>query len=88
MQKQRSQREDRTGGFCEAQSDSSVLAMMLCDSSYVWTVDEIAREIRSRVEAEDSVRRLTETGLVHRFGEFVFPTRTARRANDLQIGTA
>ncbi len=41
----------------------------------------------SATRAVDAVSRLQRTGLVHRSGEFVFPTRDARRANEMQIGS-
>ena len=58
---------------------------MFCGSSYPWTVDELVREIQDE-DAVDAVARLTEAGLVYRFGEFVFPTRTARRADEIKVG--
>jgi hypothetical protein len=72
----------------ETDRDRNVLNLMLADSPWPWTVDEIARELQNRLDAEDAVWRLTGAGLVHRFGEFVFPTRTARRADQLGIGGA
>jgi hypothetical protein len=67
--------------------DRNVLNLML-DDSWPWSVDEIARELQDRIGAHDSVSRLAEAGLVYRLGEFVFPTRTARRADQLGIGGA
>jgi predicted transcriptional regulator len=72
----------------ERDRDLNVLNLMLCDSSWPWSVDEIARELQTRIGAYDSVSRLAEAGLVHRLGEFVFPTRAARRADELGIGDA
>jgi hypothetical protein len=69
----------------EDQRDNTILNIMLCGPSYPWTVEELVREVQDS-EAADAVARLTEAGLVHRFGEFVFPTRTARRADELQVG--
>jgi len=60
----------------------------MLDDSWPWSVDEIVRELQDRIGAHDSVRRLSEAGLVHRLGEFVFPTRTARRADQLGVGGA
>ncbi len=88
MSDQRIQDEHPTDGFSEEQLDSIVLDFMLCDQSCPWTVQELGRELGHHSNAVDAVRRLTATGLVHRSGEFVFPTRTARRANDIKIGTA
>jgi hypothetical protein len=56
-------------------------------SSWPWSVQEITREMDDEIEATDAVRRLTDSGLVHRLGKFVFPTRTARRAAEIEIGT-
>jgi hypothetical protein len=76
---------------CEAErhTDDAVLSLMLEDaSSWPWSVEKIARELGDPVKARDAICRLTANGLVHRVGEFVFPTRTARRAAELQLGTA
>jgi hypothetical protein len=67
--------------------DTAVLDFMLLGDGWPWSVQEIARELGSQVQAEDAIGRLTRTGLVHRLGEFVFPTRTARQAAELQLGT-
>lgn len=67
--------------------DSLVLDLMLTErSGYPWSRDEIARTIGDRIGAFDAVGRLEEDGLVHRMGEFVFPTRTCRRAGQLDFG--
>jgi hypothetical protein len=71
----------------EEQRDSTVLNLMLCDGSgFAWSVEELARTIHSRIDAVDAVRRLEAAGLVHRIGEFVFPTLAARRADELGAG--
>jgi hypothetical protein len=79
--------EDDGPAHHENRADSTVLDFMLVGSSWPWSVDEIVRELGNKVDAEDAVARLIGTGLAHRFGEFVFPTRTARRAAELQLGT-
>ncbi len=71
----------------ERQLDCIVLSFMFNEPSWPWSVDEIARELDDKDEAIETVRRLTDSGLAHRLGEFVFPTRTARRAADIEIGT-
>jgi hypothetical protein len=71
----------------EEQRDSSVLNLLFCNASWPWSVAEIARELQDQDGTVDAVVRLTEAGLVHRLGEFVFPTRTARRANELGVGS-
>jgi hypothetical protein len=50
---------------------------------FPWTIDELARELGDRADASDAAASLATKGLVHRFGEFVIPTRTARSANEL-----
>ncbi len=78
--------DEQDPGQTEDQLDKTIL-LLLCDSPFPWTLEEIGRELQSPLDAADGVRRLTETGLVHRFEDFVFPTRTARRADELEVGT-
>jgi hypothetical protein len=73
-------------GDLEDRHDKAVLAL-LCGSLCAWSVEEIARELGSEVDALDAVGRLRAAGLVHCCGEFVFPTRAARRADELNIGS-
>jgi hypothetical protein len=70
----------------EARADNLILTFML-DEPYPWTIEEVGREFRDPGYASDAIGRLASAGLVHRLGEFVFPTRTARRAAELQVGT-
>ena len=71
----------------EEQRDSTVLNLTLCDGSgFAWSVEEIARTIDDRLDAVDAVCRLEAAGLVHRIGEYVFPTLAARRADELGAG--
>lgn len=72
----------------ERHTDSTVLSLMLEDaSSWPWSVEELGRELASHDAARNAVARLAEHGLVHRLGNFVWPTRTARRAAELEIST-
>jgi hypothetical protein len=74
-------------GISEEQRDSTVLNLMLCDGSgFAWSVEELARAIHSSIDAVDAVCRLEAAGLVHRIGDFVFPTLAARRADELEGG--
>ncbi|HEX5309801.1 MAG TPA: hypothetical protein VFW38_12060 [Solirubrobacteraceae bacterium] len=68
--------------------DRNVLNLMLVDSPWPWSLDEIARELRDPIEAYDAVTRLADAGLLHRLDSFVFPTRAARRADELSVGDA
>ena len=72
----------------EEDRDRCVLGLMLVDSPWPWTVDEIACELHTLIGAADSVGRLAGAGLIHRLGEFVFPTRAARRADQIGSGSA
>ena len=78
--------DQRIEAVSEERQDKSVLNILLA-SPYPWSLGEVARETQNPTSAEDSLRRLTETGVVHRVGDFVFPTRTARRAGELRVGT-
>ena len=72
----------------EEREDRSVLRLMLCDGSCVpWSVDEIACAIGDPIDVADALRRLEAAGLVHRLGDFVFPTLAARRADELSGGS-
>lgn len=67
--------------------DSLVLNLMLCESQgYPWSREELAHTIGDRVGAFDAVGRLEAAALLHRIGEFVFPTVAARRAGELDVG--
>jgi len=75
---------------CEAErhTDNTILGLMFNDaSSWPWSVEEIGRELANPGKARDAVCRLAEHGLVHQIGDFVWPTRTARRAAEIEIGT-
>jgi len=87
MQKQRIPDEDPAGGLSEEEMDNTVIGFMLGGECWPWSLDEIVRECGDRIDAEDAVARLAAAGLIHRLGEFVFPTRTARRADELRIGS-
>jgi predicted transcriptional regulator len=63
--------------------DSTVLRLLL-DGREPWSVDELVRELQDPA-ARDAVARLSEAGLIHRLDNFAFPTRTARRAAELEI---
>jgi hypothetical protein len=71
----------------DRQTDNDVLALMFREE-WPWSVEEIGRELGNQAEASDAVCRLAESGLVHRLGDFVFPTRAARRGAEIEIGTA
>jgi hypothetical protein len=65
--------------------ERSVLHLLLHDP-FPWSVAELERELDSQGHATDAIRSLAGSGLIHRLGDFVFPTRAARRADDLYQG--
>lgn len=77
--------DDETPGDRMDGRDKSVMLMLFQDP-FPWTVEEIGRDLGDQGFAVDSVNRLAADGLLHRLGEFVFPTRTARRSDELHEG--
>jgi hypothetical protein len=61
----------------EDQRDKMILHV-LCEELVPWTVEEVGRELDSPNDVIDGVGRLVE---------FVFPTRAARRAGGIEVGT-
>ena len=80
-----SSREEETPGERIDRREKLVLAMMLEDP-FPWTVEEIGRALNNHGYASDSVAKLAGAGLVHRLDGFVFPTRAARRADEIYDG--
>ncbi len=72
----------------ERHTDNLVLSVMFREQSWPWSIEEIGCELANPAEARDAVCRLAENGLVHRLGDFVFPTRAARRGAEIELGTA
>jgi hypothetical protein len=66
-------------------SDWSILSVLLAptEHSTLWTIEELGRVLQCEVQALDSVGRLLRDGLIHRQGDFVFPTRAAARFNEI-----
>jgi hypothetical protein len=64
--------------------EHAVLDLLLSsDLPGLWSVQEVQREIGKPLAVSDCLAHLARTGLVHRCGEFVFPTRAAVRADQL-----
>jgi hypothetical protein len=70
----------------ERHTDNVVLALIFREE-WPWSVEEIGRELNNQTEASDAVCRLLGSGLVHRLGDLVFPTRADRRGAEIEIGT-
>lgn len=67
----------------ERAADATVLDLLIGDP-FPWSRDELARNLDEPTAADDAIMRLRAAGLVHRLGEFVFPTRAARCADELR----
>jgi hypothetical protein len=66
----------------DAQQDRVILDMLMLETSHrPWSVDEIARELRS--DPTDSLRRLYGGGLIHRLEQFVWASHAAVVAEEI-----
>jgi hypothetical protein len=86
MSATRSAADEMTVAEREDQRDKTIL-LVVCEELVPWTIDEIGRELDDPLGVIDGVGRLARAGLVHRLGEFVFPSRAARRASEIETGT-
>jgi len=87
MQHERIPHERRGTRLSEDEIDNTVVGFLLDQPWWPWTLEEIARELGDKPDAEDAIARLTGAGLVHRLGDFAFPTRSLRRASKLRLDT-
>jgi hypothetical protein len=62
--------------------DQAILSLLLFEPGLgPWAIDELVREIGSRIGVDDSLWRLHRTGVIHRLGDgFVFASRAAAHA--------
>lgn len=68
----------------EAKADAALVDALLALYPAQLTLAELARELAGpAAETEDAARRLVAGGLVHRHGEFLFPTRATLYLSDL-----
>jgi hypothetical protein len=73
-----------TSGHPDDRAEATVLLLLLADdASFPWSVREIQLELGELALADDAVANLRGSGLVHRCGDFVFPTRAAVRYAEL-----
>lgn len=79
-------RDEETPGDRLDQHQRTVLMLLFSDPS-PWTVQELGCELGEERLAVDAVGELAGAGLVHRLdGDFVVPSRAARRADVLYEG--
>ncbi len=75
---------ERTPASEDTAADAAILTLLLDDDhQHPWAEEELARDFGDELTVTDSLARLRGTGLVHRHGGFVFPTRAARCAAQL-----
>jgi hypothetical protein len=75
-------------GMSDQTRDNGVIALLWFEKPTLpWSVDEIEREMREPAFTTDSINRLVRIGLLHRSGDYVWLTRTACYASEIQIGT-
>ncbi len=77
--------EQETPGERLDRRERLVLQLLLHDP-FPWSVQELEHELGNEGHATDAIRSLAGSGLIHRLGDFVIPTRAARRSDDLYQG--
>jgi predicted transcriptional regulator len=71
--------------FHDRATDWAILVLLLDpDDRLPWSVNELALEIGDDHGVTDSLKRLHHAGLIHRCNDFAFPTRAARRFEELR----
>jgi hypothetical protein len=83
--------QTRTPAQEDAKSEATVLRWLLALHPVQITFDELLRDVCEESEdfaerdgLERAVRELASSGLVHRNGDFVVPTRAAIRFDELE----
>lgn len=80
--------QDQTTSASACEFDAlqhTLLDLLLTDESPgLWSNEEIAVAMGDPVVAVDAVDTLHAAGLLHRLGDFVFPTRAAARYRRLE----
>jgi hypothetical protein len=68
------------------QVESAIHAMLVvADEQRPWSVHEVELEIGDPAGVEDALTRLHATGLMHRCGDFVWASRAAIAASQIDI---
>ncbi len=85
MPDQRNEDEKTTVHSRQLDTEKAVIELLLGES-LPWIIEEVVREVSSgRLDAIDAINGLVAAGLLHRHDDFVFPTRAARRADEVAI---
>jgi len=89
MAQQTGKNEDSQGESGRKHPDGAAKAIhsLLISSGHhwPWSTHEIELEIGDPIEVEDALARLHGLGLVHRLGEFAWPTRTASAVDAMTL---
>jgi hypothetical protein len=64
-------------------TEQTILGALLVDR-LPWSVAEVERDIGNPQEVKDALWSLQAAGLIHRCGDFAWPTRTAREADEIE----
>jgi len=80
-------------GMADARAERAVLATLLAERPTQLTIAELVRQLTGdpsdfaeRDAVQRAVRDLAGVGLLHRRGDFVFPSRAALRFGALETG--
>jgi hypothetical protein len=66
--------------------EAAVLGVLLySDGPGLWSVEELVSVIGNRLGVIDGLKRLEGYGLIHRLGDFVFPSRAAVRSEQIKM---
>jgi len=60
-----------------------VLGLVIWAGEKWFTISELAEHVGDLMDALDAMRALSDAGLIHRQGEYVFPTRAAVHVHHL-----
>jgi hypothetical protein len=80
--------DDQTAADLGIRTEKRALTLLLEDG-FPWSFAELARELGDPADdgvAVDAITALACAGLIHRIGDFVFPSHAARRADELYGG--
>jgi hypothetical protein len=60
-----------------------VLELVIWAGEEWYTIEQLGRHVGDLIDALDAMRALSDAGLIHRQGDYVFPTRAAIHLHDL-----
>ncbi len=63
--------------------ERQILMLVLWAGEDWYTVEQLGRHVGDLIVALDAMRVLSDVGLIHRQGDYVFPTRAAIHLHDL-----